>query len=103
MSYAAREILIKVVAQAIPTYVMSCFKLPDNLCDSIESMIGKFWCGSKNGEKKIHWLSWDSMCREKKDGGMGFKVSRNLILQCWQNKDGVLCKRRRVFSLSLFG
>jgi len=61
MSYAAREILIKVVAQATPTYVMSCFKLPDNLCGSIESMISKFWCGNKNGEKKIHWLSWNSV------------------------------------------
>lgn len=31
MSYAAREALIKAIVQAIPTYVMSYFKLPDSL------------------------------------------------------------------------
>ena len=37
-----REILIKAVAQAIPTYTMSCFILPQGLCDDIESMVRNF-------------------------------------------------------------
>ena len=37
-----KEILIKVVAQAIPTYTISCFKLPDTLCEELMSMIRNF-------------------------------------------------------------
>ena len=42
LSQAGREVLIKSVIQAIPTYTMSCFKLPITLCHEIESLIRKF-------------------------------------------------------------
>ena len=39
LSQVGREILIKIVVQAILTYTMSCFKLPLGLCNDIESLI----------------------------------------------------------------
>ena len=42
LSNAGREILIKAVAQATPTYTMSCFKLPNLLCSDLNSLMGKF-------------------------------------------------------------
>ena len=42
LSNAGREILIKVVAQAMPTYMMSCFKLQDTLCKELNAMMSKF-------------------------------------------------------------
>ena len=42
LSKAGKEVLIKVVAQAIPTYTMSCFMMPDSLCDDLTSMIRNF-------------------------------------------------------------
>ena len=42
LSQAEREVLIKSVIQAIPTYMMSCFKLPITLCHEIESLVRKF-------------------------------------------------------------
>jgi hypothetical protein len=42
LSEAGREILIKAVIQAIPTYSMSIFKLPKALCRSLNSMMNRF-------------------------------------------------------------
>ena len=54
LSQARREILIKMVVQAIPTYTMSCFKLPIGLCSEIESLIRRFWWGQKGEQRKVH-------------------------------------------------
>ena len=45
LSQAGRDVLIKAVIQAIPTYTRSCFKLPTGLCTKLESLIRKFWWG----------------------------------------------------------
>ena len=42
LSQEGREVLIKLVIQTIPTYTMSCFKLPVTLCHEIESLVRKF-------------------------------------------------------------
>ena len=42
LSNADKEILIKLVAQTIPSYTMSCFKLPNALCDDIASLVRQF-------------------------------------------------------------
>ena len=43
LSQAGKEILLKLVVQAISTLAMSYFKLPVGLCRDIEMMIRKFW------------------------------------------------------------
>lgn len=62
LSKAGKEVLIKAVAQAIPTYAMSCFDLTKTLCDEISSMVCRYWWSQQDNYNKMHWLSWDTMC-----------------------------------------
>jgi hypothetical protein len=75
-SQAAKEVLIKAIAQSIPVYVMSVFKLPLGLCDELTKMIRRYWWGAQRGKRKTHWVAWDIMLRPKDYGGMGFRDMR---------------------------
>ena len=44
LSKAGKEILIKAVAQSIPTYIMGFFQLPMKLCEELNAMCAQFWC-----------------------------------------------------------
>ena len=72
LSQAGREILIKAVVQAIPTYAMS-FKFPAGLCAEICSMANRFWWGQRSGAQKVHWVNKEKLVKSKSEGGMGFR------------------------------
>ena len=80
LSRAGKEILIKAVAQSIPTYTMNVFQLLVKLCEELQSICAWFWWGHVRNERKIHWLSWDKLTRPKSKGGMGFKDLRQFNL-----------------------
>ena len=77
LSQEGREVLLKAVIQVIPAYSMSCFKLPNTLCQEIEIMIRKFWWGQRGTKRRIHWVKWRILCRPKATRGMGFRELQN--------------------------
>ena len=92
--------LIKSVIQAIPTYSMSCFKLPKGLIKEIKIMIRKFWWGYSGDSKKVNWVKWERLCQGRDFGGLGFKEIEKfnealLTKQVWQmlKNPNSLCHR----------
>lgn len=73
LSRAGKETLIKSIAQAIPTYAMSCFDITKSLCNDISTMINRFWWAQQDWENKIYWLSMDTLCSRKEKGGLGYR------------------------------
>jgi hypothetical protein len=57
LSKAGKEVMIKSVLQAIPSYVMSVYFLPDSTIKEMERMINSFWWGGGTNNKGIKWLA----------------------------------------------
>lgn len=86
LSRVGKDVLIKAVAQAMSNYIMSCFKHPEGICKDIETMLAKFWWGSKEGERKVYWMRWENMACAEGVGGMGFRGISNF-------NSSLLCKQ----------
>ncbi|KAL5576996.1 hypothetical protein UlMin_018695 [Ulmus minor] len=72
-SQGGKEILIKAVIHAIPTYAMSCFLIPDCIIKDIEAACARFWRGTIVDHKRVHWRKWKDLCKAKSLGGLGFR------------------------------
>ncbi|XP_074328485.1 uncharacterized protein LOC141666397 [Apium graveolens] len=74
ISRACKTVLLKSVAQSIPSYCMSYFLLPKTLCQEIEIMFTNYWRKSDTNQRKgINCHSWGSMSMSKAKGGLGFR------------------------------
>ncbi|XP_039061785.1 uncharacterized protein LOC120206103 [Hibiscus syriacus] len=51
LSFAGREVFLKLVTQALPTYVMSCCLLPDGVIEGIMTCIRAYWWSGKRASR----------------------------------------------------
>ncbi|XP_056846710.1 uncharacterized protein LOC130497708 [Raphanus sativus] len=110
LSKGGKEVLIKSILLALPTYVMSTFILPLEICENIASAIAQFWWSSNPPKRGIHWSKWEKVCLPREEGGIGFRMIHefNLALlakQLWrltQNPDSLVARvlRGRYYRLS---
>jgi len=64
---------LKAVAQAVPTYSMSCFLLSKTTCKKIRGAMMNYWWGGSADSRHIHWLRWERLTQHKSKGGIGFR------------------------------
>lgn len=58
ISQAGREVLIRNVAQALPTYAMSMFLLPQEIIKDFERSLSRYWWLNRdNSAAGIHWMN----------------------------------------------
>ncbi|GAV71756.1 hypothetical protein CFOL_v3_15245 [Cephalotus follicularis] len=68
LSKAGSKVLIKVVAQAIPTYAMSVFQLPVSLYFEFNRIVSNFWWGnSQIGEESIGFPRINYACQNLRE------------------------------------
>ncbi|KAJ1430901.1 Ribonuclease H superfamily [Sesbania bispinosa] len=65
LNMAGKEMLIKSVIQAIPTYAMSVFKFPRGFCSKLNSMVANFWWQGSRKDREVHWRSWQFISRRE--------------------------------------
>ncbi|KAL0345631.1 UNVERIFIED_CONTAM: putative mitochondrial protein [Sesamum radiatum] len=79
LSQAGKGVLVKAVVQALSTYAMSCFQLSVSLVWNLESMMADFWWHNR-GDKRMHWVAWQKLCRSTMEGGFGFRELKEFNL-----------------------
>ncbi|KAL8100447.1 hypothetical protein AgCh_032636 [Apium graveolens] len=78
ISRSGKEVLIKTAVQALPTYAMSLFLLPQDITKHIEKTLASYWWKtSQNSNSWLNWMCWERMTRHKSLGGMGFRDFRD--------------------------
>ena len=107
LTKAGKETLIKAVAQAIPNYILSCYKMPVGCWRNIDMMLARFWWGSNDEKRKIHWISWDKLSKAKNRGGMGFRgmgeFNKSLLgKHCWRLTSGKSSLLEKVFKIRYY-
>ncbi|XP_019414594.1 PREDICTED: uncharacterized protein LOC109326361 [Lupinus angustifolius] len=83
--FVGRLTLINFVLNSVPIYMLSLYKAPKKVISKLLSLEKSFLWGNNSGDRGIVWVSWEEICKPKKEGGLGVK---NLFLF---NK-ALLCK-----------
>lgn len=76
LSFARRLVLTQAVTSAIPNYNMQCSALPSKVLNSIDKLSQNFLWGSSDVKKKIHMVSWKTITKSKKEGGLGLQEAK---------------------------
>ena len=75
-----KEVLIKSILLALPTYVMSSFLLPLEICENLASAIAQLSWSSNPPKRGIHWVKWEKVCLPWEEGGIGFRMIHEFYL-----------------------
>ncbi|KAG7533623.1 Ribonuclease H domain [Arabidopsis thaliana x Arabidopsis arenosa] len=78
LSFAGRLTLTKSVLSSIPVHTMSVISLPKSVLEGLDKVSRSFLWGSSPEKRKQHLVAWEKVCKPKKEGGLGIRLSRDM-------------------------
>ncbi|XP_048605537.1 uncharacterized protein LOC125583041 [Brassica napus] len=85
LSKGGKEVLIKSILLALPTYVMSTFLLPLEICENLASAIARFWWSSNPPKRGIHWAKWEKVCLPREVHQKCILTIRVEMVKVWED------------------
>jgi hypothetical protein len=74
LNLAGRTVLIKSVLSALPIFQFSSLLAPQNVKNTISTLLRRFlWEGGKTDKKKYHLIKWDIVKHPKESEGLGIR------------------------------
>jgi len=103
LSQADKTTLIKTVVSALPSYAMSSFLFLDGLCKQLNRAFKNFWWGFPNDKtRNLSLKSWASLCLPKDQGGLGFRLMKDVNLSLISQLGWKLLSSHNSLWVSLF-
>ena len=101
-SKGGKEVIIKSLVTTLPNHVMSVYRLLKATVKKLTSAVSKFWWSPGGNTRGMHWKSWDKVCTNKDEGGLGFKdiIDFNTVMlgkQLWRLIEKISTLFARVF------
>lgn len=78
LSLAGRITLAKSTLSTIGIYSMQTAKLPRSTCDDIDKKTRRFIWGGNDESRKIHLLSWETLQKDRDNGGISIRSARQI-------------------------
>ncbi|KAL8508301.1 hypothetical protein ACS0TY_018771 [Phlomoides rotata] len=73
ISFGERATLIQSVLSSIPIYCLSFNRIPKSVIKELIAIQRNFLWGGCEESRKTPWISWNTICKDKKLGGLGIR------------------------------